>query len=86
MPLFTADSGRSTRASGGGCCGDFIILALPFLLISGEALLSWEFTLCHSLTQLCTGFAASMTALREMYSSWLLVKNSKSSIFCSASK
>jgi len=60
--------------------------ALPFLLISGEALLSWELTLCHSLTQLCIGFAASMAAFREMYSSWLLVRNSNSSIFCSASK
>lgn len=71
MPMLCLinESGRSTSASGGAFCGDFIGFALPFLLISGDLLLSCVLTLCHSLIQLCAGFAASMAALRGIYSS-----------------
>src|SRR6266566_2942610 len=85
MPTFcfTADCGRSR--SGGAEGGDFKGFGLPFLLISGDCFESCMLTLSHSFTQLCAGFAASITNLREIYSSWPEHRNSKSSIFWSAS-
>lgn len=82
--LFTAESGRSTRTSGGCVCGDLSCLFLPFLGISGD-FVSAALTFRHSFIHMCAGFAASMTCFRDTYSSWLVVRNSKSSIFCSAS-
>jgi hypothetical protein len=67
--------------SGGGIFGDFIGLAF-FLLISGDCFPSGgALALCHSFCHSCNGLAASNIVLRGRYSSWLLVTNSRSSIF-----
>jgi hypothetical protein len=81
---FTFDAGRSI--SGGGTLGDFNGFAF-FLFISGDCLLSeGALSFCQSFCHSCNGLAASSTRVRGMYSSWLLVTNSRSSIFWSASK
>ena len=63
MPIFTQESGSAI--SGGGEGGLLYGLCLPFLLISGDCLLSGGFRDLHSLIQVCEGRARSMMARRE---------------------